>query len=167
MTDPIVQRNHKIMRSLLRISFFALLVGWLLSACDEHTTYHAYLPTAKAGWGKGDTLFFSVPVKDTLPLLHVSVGVRNGSNYPYQNLYLFVSHNLEDSTSWKTDTLEFVIADEEGKWTGDGLGSLYQLMLPMTNVVARHPGNYTFKVAHGMKDERLNGISDVGIKINK
>jgi len=30
-----------------------------------------------------------------------------------------------------------------------------------------HYGNYTIKVINGMKDEKLQGLSDVGIRIEK
>ena len=30
-----------------------------------------------------------------------------------------------------------------------------------------HPANYTIKIMSGMKDEKLQGLSDVGIRIEK
>lgn len=155
------------MKSLFRSSLLCLLAVGIATACDTRTVYHTYLPIPPKGWGKGDTLFFHVPLNDSLTLLHLTAGVRNESSYPYQNLYLFVSHNLEDSTQWKTDTLEFELTNREGRWTGTGWGSLYQSALPMKSAGLRHAGNYTIKVAHGMKDEILKGISDIGIEIEK
>lgn len=155
------------MKSLLRISILALFAAGVLSACDDQTVYHSYQSVPEKGWGKSDTLFFDVPVYDSLDILRLSTGVRNGNNYPYQDLYLFVSHNLEDSTRWQTDTLKFVLSDKEGKWIGTGWGNLYQSTQPLRSAIIRHPGNYTIKVAHGMKDETLNGINDIGIKIER
>lgn len=114
---------------------------------------------------KSDTLFFNVPLNDSLINLRLSAGVRNSSNYPYQNLDILISYNLEDSTVWKTDTLKFTLTDQEGKWKGTGWGSLYQSALPLKDCSIKHPGNYTFKVVHGMKDEQITGIIDVGLKI--
>ena len=97
-----------------------LLTTWVLTACDENTVYHSYQSTPPDGWKKSDTLFFNVPLKDSLANLRLSVGVRNSSNYPYQNLNILIHYNLEDSTIWKTDTLKFILTDREGKWTGTG-----------------------------------------------
>lgn len=155
------------MRSLLRNSLLCLLAAWIMTACDSRTVYHTYLPIPQKGWGKSDTLFFHVPVNDSLTLLHLTAGVRNESNYPYRNLYLFISHNLEDSAKWETDTLEVELTDKEGRWRGTGWGSLYQSTLPMKSIGIRRAGSYTIKVTHGMKDEVLKGISDIGIKIDK
>mgnify|MGYP003208900959 CR=1 FL=1 len=124
-----------------------LLTTWVLTACDENTVYHSYQSTPPDGWKKSDTLFFNVPLKDSLANLRLSVGVRNSSNYPYQNLNILIHYNLE------------------GKWTGTGWGSLYQSALPLKDCFVKHPGNYTFKIVHEMKNEQLTGISDVGLKI--
>ena len=86
-----------------------LLTTWVLTACDENTVYHSYQSTPPDGWKKSDTLFFNVPLKDSLANLRLSVGVRNSSNYPYQNLNILIHYNLEDSTIWKTDTLKFIL----------------------------------------------------------
>lgn len=155
------------MKSLLRNSVLCLLTMWIAIGCDTRTVYHTYLPVPQKGWGKNDTLFFHVPLSDSLTLLYLTAGVRNESSYPYQNLYLFVSHNLEDSAQWKTDTLEFKLTDKEGRWKGTGWGSLYQSTLPMKSAGLRHAGHYTIKVTHGMKDEVLKGVSDIGIEIEK
>jgi gliding motility-associated lipoprotein GldH len=33
-------------------------------------------------------------------------------------------------------------------------------------IAIQHPGNYTLKIIHGMQDEILKGINDIGIKID-
>lgn len=136
-------------------------------ACNENTLYHSYQSLPLEGWKKSDTLFFNIPLKDSLTLLRLSAEIRNESNYKYQNLYLIISHNLEDSTSWKTDTLQFTLSNNEGKWKGTGWGSLFQTSTYIGNAVARRPGSYTLKVFHGMQDDPLKGLNDIGIKIEK
>lgn len=153
------------MTNLLRNSSLLLLTVWLASACIEHTVYHSYQSIPAKGWGKGDTLVFRVTIPDSLKTLQLFAEVRNDNKYAYQNLYLVVGSNLQDSTVFKTDTLELTLADKEGKWTGTGWGNLFQSTLPLGTAVTRHPGNYTFKVSQGMKDEQLIGICDVGVKV--
>lgn len=153
------------MKNLLRNSIWILLATCLTAACNENTVYHSYQSIPTEGWKKSDTLFFNVPIKDSLALLQLSAEIRNESNYAYRNIYLTVSHNLENSTVWKTDTLLLILADKEGKWNGTGWGSLFQSTLPIGSAIVRHPGNYTFKITHGMQDELLKGINDVGVKI--
>lgn len=161
-----IDLRKKTMKNRLRSSILLLLAAWLVTACIDQTVYHTYQSIPSKGWGKGDTLFFHVPLTDSLVRLHLYAEVRNESEYTYQNLYLVIGNNLADSTCFRTDTLEFTLADSEGKWKGTGWGTLYQSSLPLDTAIVRHPGNYTFKINHGMKDEILIGICDIGIRID-
>ena len=155
------------MKRLLKSSIWTVIIGWLIAACNENTVYHTYQPIPTDGWEKSDTLFFNITFNDSLIPLNLTAEIRNESKYAYRNLYLAISHNLEDSTNWKTDTLLFVLADKEGKWYGTGWGSLFQSALPIGKTTTKHPGNYTLKVSHCMNDEHLKGVNAVGIKIEK
>lgn len=144
-----------------------LTITFLTTACDKKTVYHSYQSIPTEGWRQSDTLFFNIPVKDSLIRFNLAAEIRNKSNYTYRNLYLVTSHNLEDSTVWKTDTLLLMLADKEGKWNGTGWGSLFQSELPIGTITIRHPGNYTFKITHGMQDEALKGINDIGVIVER
>lgn len=156
------------MKSLLKNSFFVLFSACLLTACNENTVYHSYQSLPDEGWGKSDTLSFQIPITDSIPTtLRLFAEVRNRIEYPYHDLYLFISQNLQDSTVWRTDTIAFSLADSTGRWTGHGWGSIYQSETFIKSVLPLRSGNYTIKVINGMKDEKLQGLSDVGIRIEK
>ena len=154
------------MKVLLKNSAMLLLASCLAVGCMKQTVYHSYQPIPNKGWGKSDTLVFQIPVVDSLPVtLQLAAEVRNNTMYPYQNLFVIVSHNLQDSLTFQTDTLEFVLADQEGNWKGSGWGSLLQSTLPLGKVQVKGAGNYVLKMSHGMKDETLTGIRDAGISL--
>ena len=156
------------MKSLLKNSFFVLYSACLLTACNENTVYHSYQSLPDEGWGKSDTLSFQIPITDSIPTtLRLFAEVRNRIEYPYHDLHLFISQNLQDSTVWRTDTIAFSLADSTGRWTGHGWGSIYQSETFIKSVLPLRSGNYTIKVINGMKDEKLQGLSDVGIRIEK
>ena len=163
-----IRRNSQLMKSLLKNSILSLFSACLLTACNEHTVYHSYQSLPDNGWGKSDTLSFQCPVTDSIPgTLRLFAEVRNSIEYPYHDLHLFISQNLQDSTVWRTDTIAFCLADSTGRWTGHGWGSIYQSETFITSVRPLHPANYTIKIMSGMKDEKLQGLSDVGIRIEK
>lgn len=156
------------MKSLLRNSLFCLIGACLLAACDEPMVYHSYQSLPDEGWGKSDTLFFCVPVADSVPAtLKVFAEVRNRTDYPYRDLYLFIRHNLQDSTVWATDTVAITLADSTGRWMGKGWGSLYQSAVFIGTIRTLGAGKYTVEVINGMKDNSLAGINDIGIRIEK
>lgn len=156
-----------ISQNLKKNKFTLLLSLLFLAACDSNTMYHSFLHPPKEGWNKSDTLTFKAPIEDSLATYRVSVEVRNRGDYPYSNLSLFISHNTKDSTVFVTDTIKYTLADKSGKWLGTGLGDLYQSACSYTFVAPKRSGNLIFRISHGMQDNTLIGINDVGIKIDQ
>ena len=157
------------MKKLLRNSLSYLFAACVAVACsNENTVYHSYQSLPDEGWGKSDTLSFPLSVTDSIPAtLRIFAEVRNKIDYPYHDLHLFISRNMPDSTVWHTDTIVLSLADSNGKWTGKGWGSVYQAETFVKSVQPLHPSNYTIKVMSGMKDLKLQGINDIGIRIEK
>ena len=109
---------------------------------------------------------FSVLLR-TVFLVHSDYLRKFATEVNTRNLYLFIHENLLDSTVWRTDTIAVNLADSTGRWTGNGWGSIYQTAVFVKSVRPLHPGNYTVKIVHGMQDEKLTGLNDVGIRIEK
>ena len=66
------------------------------------------------------------------------------------------------------DTLECILADEKGKWLGNGLGDIYDnQILFKKNVRFPLAGKYTFEIQHGMRADIVPLIMDVGLRIAK
>jgi len=64
------------------------------------------------------------------------------------------------------DTIEFVLADIEGRWLGKGWGAIKDNSV-LLNRSMRFPlkGKYEFKIQQAMRVDTLDGISDIGIQI--
>ncbi len=152
------------MKQLINSLIYGSILLFTVACGHSNTVYHSFQTIEKEGWGKNDTLFFFVPIADTSLTLQSFIDVRNLNTYPYQDLYLTVSHNLKGYFQWETDTLTFRIANEKGKWLGDGWGSLYQLSMQLTTGKAKRP-YITFKIIPAMRDKLLIGIHDIGLKI--
>lgn len=156
------------MKSLLRNSLFCLLYVCFTAACNENTVYHSYQSLPEEGWKKSDTLSFQLPITDSIPTtVRLFAEVRNRTNYPYHELHLLINQNLQDSIVWKSDTITIQLADSTGRWTGKGWGSIYQSEIFIKSVRPLHAGNYKLQIISEMQDDILQGINDVGIRIEK
>ncbi len=157
------------LKKLLKNKWILLTVcTYLTAACDNHTVYHSYQHIPEQGWKKSDTLFYYIPIEDSASHYQLSIEIRNKDNYPYRNLFMGISHNnTADSTLFVTDTIECILADSNDKWRGDGIGTLFQSEHNQARFFFPHKRNYTFKLFHLMKETPLNGLSDIGIKIQK
>lgn len=147
--------------------FFMLLVilCYTLSSCSD-SWYDSYVSTG-GNWDKNDPLKFEVSVTDTLQSSSIFINIRNRGNYPYSNLYLFVT-TTAPTGNFITDTLQVQLAKPSGRWLGKGYGSLFSLQIPYRrNIRFPFTGIYTFTVEQGMRDDVLKGIEDIGLKIQQ
>jgi gliding motility-associated lipoprotein GldH len=151
-----------------RYSFILILIsGLLYTACNSNVVFTDSAVMKDNKWKLFDVPVFKVPISDTLNSNNVSFTIRTGSAYPFRNIYLFVTATSPDGKSI-TDTLQYFLADEKGKWYGKGFGDIHELNLPnKSNVFFPLKGTYEFKIRHGMRLEDLTGVYDIGIRIEK
>jgi len=114
-----------------------------------------------------DIKSFNAQITDTIASNDIFFTIRTGSDYPFRNIFLFVSTYAPDGKSL-TDTLEYYLADDKGNWLGKGVGDIRELKLPYrTNAYFPMKGKYEFTVQHGMRAEDLKGVYDIGIRIEE
>lgn len=148
------------------MKIFALILATLCTACSHREAFYRFHSMAESVWHKDSVIRFEVAVHDTVSLHDVFVELRNTEQYPYKNIWLFISVQ-KPSGEVRRDTLECQLADDFGKWYGKGL-SLYEVSIPCgSDVVFPQSGSYIYTVTQAMRDDLLQGISDVGLKIEK
>ncbi len=150
------------------IYIFLLFIVSAFSACDrQQTVYHAFQSIPEEGWKRQDTLFFNAIVPDSQTYYKLTIEIRNRNIYPYQNINLSVCCEGPEGQKPQVDTLEAVLADKEGIWTGNGWGGLYQSAFSAGSIKIEKSGDYLFKVAYTLPDDILPGINDIGIKLQQ
>lgn len=149
------------MNKLLIVLFFVLLfVG-----CQPQ--YESYKQIDPSGWNKDSLAIFNFEVSDTLHPFDMYINVRNQGAYSYSNLWLFIDITAPDSTTLR-DTIEITLAKTDGTWIGKGTSGLFELQLPYRqNIIFPYSGKYTLSIEQAMRSEKLEGIQNIGIKIDK
>jgi gliding motility-associated lipoprotein GldH len=155
-------------KGIYRNSFSLILTSViLLASCHSNIVYTDSKVMRKNIWNLMDVASFKVPVTDTLSSNKVMFTIRTGSAYPFRNIYLFVT-TISPAGKSITDTLQYNLADEKGKWYGKGFGDIHELNLPYkSNVYFPLKGIYQFTIQHGMRTEDLKGVYDLGLRIEK
>ena len=85
-----------------------------------------------SGWHQDSVLHYVVPVSDTLSTYDILLSVRHTTQYPYQNLWMFITE-WQDSACLLSDTIECYLADDRGRWLGSGINT-YEMPLIYTTV---------------------------------
>jgi gliding motility-associated lipoprotein GldH len=155
-------------KGISRYSFVLVFVFLLLlSSCNSNVVYTDSIAMPANTWALMNIPDFKVPVIDTVNSNNVFFTIRTGTSYPFRNIYLFATTTSPDGRSI-TDTIQYNLADEKGKWYGKGFGDIHELRLPYkTNVFFPRKGIYQFKIQHGMRVEDLIGVYDFGVRIEK
>jgi gliding motility-associated lipoprotein GldH len=150
-----------------RTKYILALFGLLLiaAACDSRRVYEDYEAVDENGWMPRDQKHFEVMIRDTLKLYNLYINVRNTSDYPYSNLFLFVHTRFPDGKQF-TDTVECQLADPSGKWLGKGPGKIKDNQFTFRKGINfPHGGRYTFSIEQAMRENYLKGIHDIGLRI--
>ncbi|MGM9837030.1 MAG: gliding motility lipoprotein GldH [Paludibacteraceae bacterium] len=150
------------MKKAIRIVVLSSLC-WLCAACSSNIIYSDFRSVPLQGWAADSVLWFSFDIMDTVSTYEMQICVRHTEQYPFQNMWLFVSDSVSQ------DTIEFYMADDRGEWLGNGHhnGILEMPVLYEENYHFPHAGRQVLGVRHGMREEYLRGIADVGIVIKK
>ena len=155
------------MRKLHLFILSAVLVG--LTACNKGLVYSRFQSVSSeqtlssiGGWHVDSVTSFNYTIEDAAAEYRMLVYVRHTERYPYQNMWLFVDEGTH------RDTVEFYLADDRGRWLGDKHHGFIEM--PVLYEAARQfpdTGTYTIRIAHGMRDSVLRGVTEVGVEIVK
>ena len=147
--------------------FFSLLllVCTVFSSCNQNTFYQKTDAFPNETWNVDTTLIYPFTILDSLQFYNIYVDVRNSINYPYQNLYLFFTTQFPDGSRF-TDTLNCILCDAYGQWTGRGSGKIKANRFTLKSKVRfQQKGDYIFLAQQAMREDDLKGITDFGITL--
>ncbi len=137
----------------------------LFAACGYKPVFQQSKSIPNNHWNKDSIVAISVPVVDTISYHDIYIDIRNLNSYPYSNLYLFVNVIAPNGDNM-TDTIEYRLADDYGAWLGKKSSRIWDCKLPYRAMVKfAQQGSYTFDIKQGMRNDELEGISDVGLTI--
>ncbi len=149
----------KFLLSFTLVLFFA--------SCDKSRVYETNVDIPEYVWNNKNKVKFTVEINDTVSYHNMYINIRNAGGYPYSNIYLFVATETPDRKI-NIDTVECVLADNSGKWLGDGSGDIWDnQILYKKNMRFKQNGIYTFSYEQGMRVDDLPMIMDVGLRIEK
>ncbi|MEN8787318.1 MAG: gliding motility lipoprotein GldH [Flavobacteriales bacterium] len=151
-------------------SLFLLFVGAIMifSSCKgEDIYFQKYETIQSSSWNKEEVKVFDFDIVDTTKLYEFYLNLRNNNEYGYGNIFVFWTLQSPDGRT-KTDTAQFILAKPNGQWLGKSAsGTVIENSMYFLKTKLPTRGTYSFEFVQGMRDENLEGIKDVGLKIKK
>lgn len=139
------------------------VAAWLLAACSSEVVCTAHRDLPESGWAVTDTVVLPVEVNDTTVAYDLAITLRHTDRYPYQNIWFFMQ-----TADGGKDTVLAMLADDRGQWLTTRAGRYYTgYVVAERDVRFMETGKHEFRIVHGMRDEMLQGIADIGIELRR
>lgn len=122
-------------------------------------------------WDRAWKPEFAVDITDTIDPHNVFIDIRHTGDYPYSDLYLFITATGPGMAPMR-DTVDCLLADADGRWYGKGQGFIFADRIEaevLYQLNRRFPrkGRYTFQLEQAMRIEKLPGVIDVGLSVKR
>jgi len=154
----------------LLIVFFAII---FLGCNNNNNIYREFVNLGKS-WSLSKKVKFSI---DSSSFIHendynIYIHLRNNNEYQFNNIFLIAT--IKDSINIiDKDTLEYAMADSEGKWLGKGFLSLKESKLwwkkdynfPEVNSIIFEIDQAIRRNGNQYQEKDLKGIVDIGLSI--
>lgn len=150
----------------MKLCFVIPFCLFIFVACNSNVVYDENKAVNEKAWSAKDKVYYEVEIKDTTKKYKVALNVRNTTDYPYGNVYFFMTTILPDGKITKRDTIECYLAYPDGTWKGKGRSDLRDNRFWIAkNVEFKQEGLYVFEIYQATTDTTLSGIADVGLHI--
>ena len=154
---------------ILLIVFFTII----FLGCNNNIIYREFINHGES-WSLNKKVKFRIDrnLFTTENDYNIYIHLRNNNEYQYNNIFLIGT--IKDSVNIiEKDTLEYAMADSEGKWLGKGFLSLKESKLlwkrkfnfPEINSLTFEIDQVIRRNGNQYQDKYLKGIVDIGLSI--
>lgn len=160
--------KHELLLKSFYLYFFSFIL--LLASCDTINLYEKVVAIPKNKWISSYKPSFTFAIKDTTAAYQLYLIIRHNEKYNYNNIWLNLYTKSPDGTVSKAP-YEMPLATNEKGWLGTGMDDLYEHRIALTPLNRRFyfkkAGNYTFSLEQIMREDPLENILNVGLRIEK
>jgi gliding motility-associated lipoprotein GldH len=157
-------------RKLFFILNTLLLSCLLLLSCSKIDLYEKVSSMPRHEWKSNYKPKFEFTISDTIAPYQLYLVFRHNERYNYNNLWLNLYVQAPGQQPEKF-TLELPLATNEKGWLASGMDDLYEHRIAITldpaKVNFNKAGNYTFILENIMREEPLQNVMGVGIRLEK
>lgn len=156
----------KVIKFISFISVLAVLSLFVIS-CDDQKFFDNSISLTDDIWPSDKDMVFKVDIEDTISPYRFFINIRNSTSYRYSNIYFFLITEFPGG-GMSRDTIECTLADKTGKWLGKGTGKYRDNRVYIReNIRFPRQGTYTLRLNQAMRENKLAGISEAGIRLEK
>lgn len=145
---------------------------WLVSicvvaclGCGPNPYFSESVEINPLGWTGDNAIKFSPEIMDTSSVYELQLIIDHQSDYRYENIYFLINTYFPDGIS-NEEKLSVNLATNKGEWVGKCSGENCKLKVYLLeNFKFPSPGKYGFELSQYTRDEPLEGINALSLKL--
>jgi gliding motility-associated lipoprotein GldH len=151
----------------LKHTILFLLFSLVLIACGSIDVFEKNAAFKNHSWKGAEPATVSFTITDTASLYNLYLVVRHQDAYNFNNIWVKITRNGPDTTY--AQQLDVRLATNEKGWLGTGMDDIWEhrVLLTARPVPFRKSGVYTFSIEHIMRQEPLEHVMNIGMRIEK
>lgn len=140
----------------------------LLSSCTKIDVFEVNTAFKNHQWQSTEKPSVQFSISDTASLYNMYVVLRHSDAYNYSNIWMNV-FTQAPGDSIKKQQLNLQLADNKQGWLGSGMDDIFEQRIPITSSPVRFKkqGNYRFSFEQIMREDPLEHVLNVGLRIEK
>jgi len=158
------------MNEIKKLCLFLVTCALSLSSCNTIDIYEKTAAIPGHAWKSSFKPSFSFTIKDTTVPYQLFIVLRHNEKYNYNNIYINLYVQFPGKDSIQKIQLPLTLANNEG-WLGSGMDDIYEHRIQLTqqgrDFYFKKPGNYTFSIEQIMREDPLQNVLDIGLRIEK
>jgi gliding motility-associated lipoprotein GldH len=145
-----------------------LALAFLISSCATADVFEKNVTIPGQQWEPSFKPEISFDISDTAALYNIFVVIRHTDAYRYNNIWLNVYTQVPGDTLNK-QRLDLRLATDDKGWLGSGMDDIFEHRIQITKSPQQlaKKGKYTFRLENIMREEPLQHVLNVGIRVEK
>ncbi|MDQ3552171.1 MAG: gliding motility lipoprotein GldH [Bacteroidota bacterium] len=156
--------------SFFRSFFICTVLFLFLFSCTTIDLYERVVPISQHKWNSDFKPTFAFIIKDTTTAYQLFIILRHNEKYNYNNIWLNLTAGSPVDSVQKF-MVELPLATNEKGWLGSGMDDIYEHRIGLTLDPSKFnfnaPGTYNFTIEHTMREDPLDNVMNVGIRLEK
>lgn len=142
-----------------------------LFSCHTIDLYEKTVNIPGHKWSSSFKPTFNFTIKDTAVPYQLYITLRHRDRYNYNNIYIKLTTQQPGHDSTQSARYDLKLGSDETGWLGSGMDDIYEHLIPLTPAGTpfyfRKPGEYSFTIEQVMREDPLENVLNVGLRIEK
>jgi len=149
-----------------RLLFLLLFI--VVSSCGNIEVFEKNVAIPGQAWKSDFRPVIEFDISDTVSLYDIKVVVRHTDAYSYKNIWMNVAVQ-SPGDSGINNRMNLVLADDKQGWLGKGMDDIFENRVSLEPRARRFAktGTYRFTLQQIMREDPLNHVMNVGIRVER